>query len=94
MPLSNENIRKIMLLELQKTLTKLQDDNIVISFDESALDKIATESFDPEFGARNTQRYIEKNIESLIAKFILEDKIKKGESRVVTLDATGNFVIQ
>ena len=92
-PLSKPQITQIvkqMLIEFSKTLL---EKDIRISFDPRVIDKIATEGFDNDFGARPLRRYIQDNIEDLIAKKMLTDEIKRGEGIVVTIDNNGNITV-
>lgn len=93
MPLGEDSMQKVVLLDLTDTVEDLKKEHIKLSIDEKALQKIATEGYDKEFGARNIQRYIKNNVESMIAKEILEGKMNKGQDNVLTLDASGNFAI-
>lgn len=93
-PLSKEQILKITELRLTDLKKKLEEQFIYISFSDEVIDKISEESFDIDFGARNVRRYIEEKIENLISRMILEEKIKKGEKFIVTLDESRNFTIE
>lgn len=84
-------ISKLMLGELKE---KLREQYIDISYSDSVIDKVASESFDNDFGARNVRRYIEENIENLVSRMILEEKIKKGENVLLEVDLDNNFVIK
>lgn len=64
-------------MRLTELKEKLLKQFIDISFSDKAIDKTANESFDPDFGARKVRRYIEENIENLISREILEEKVKK-----------------
>ncbi|WP_051789170.1 ATP-dependent Clp protease ATP-binding subunit [Mycoplasma buteonis] len=71
-PLSKESLNKIITLELDKLNKRIyQSKNIKISFDNLSINKILSESYDPEYGARPIKRYIQKNIENLIALHII-----------------------
>jgi len=93
-PLSKEQISKITLLRISDLQEKLKEQYLNISFSYRAIDKIAEESFDADFGARNVRRYIEDNIENLISRMILEEKIKKGQAFLVDIDMNNNFTLQ
>ena len=55
---------------------RLKDKNIKIHLTEEAKNQIIEESYDPNFGARPIKRYVQRNVETLIAKNIILDKIK------------------
>lgn len=93
-PLSKEQILKITELRISELKDKLKEQYIDTSFSDAAIDRISEESFDADFGARNVRRYIEENIENLISRMILEEKIKKGEKILVNLDEQHKFIIE
>jgi ATP-dependent Clp protease ATP-binding subunit ClpC len=80
-----------LVLEGKKRLMKAQ--NIELSFDKKVVSEIAKRSFDPQFGARPIKRAIQRNIDSLIARFLLEDKIHSGD-KVKVVMTKGDFDIQ
>ncbi len=55
---------------------RLKQNNIRINLTKEAREKIISESFDKNYGARPIKRYVTKNIENLIANMIIEEKIK------------------
>ncbi len=64
------NIVKIMLGDLKKVL---DDRNIVMTYTDNAARFIATESYSVKYGARNMRRYIQRNVEDIIAEHIVSD---------------------
>ena len=77
--LDKKIIKEIVINELDKLITRLKEKEIFISFDKKSIEKIAKDSFDPLFGARPIKRYIQKNIESQLAKDIISEKISKNQ---------------
>ena len=94
LPLTETEVKDIAALDLKDTTEDLKKAGINLTVDEKALEKIAKEGYDQEFGARNIQRYIKETVESTIASEILEEKIKKGESKTLTVDESDKFVIK
>ncbi|QBQ07550.1 ATP-dependent Clp protease, ATPase subunit ClpB [Spiroplasma gladiatoris] len=83
-PLSKEVIREI----IEKTLVELKarildNGDYIINFSEASVEKILKEGYDREFGARPIKRYIEKNLETLIAKAIVSSEIEPKRNYVV-----------
>ena len=93
-PLTNIHMLKITKMFLTELKDKLSKQFINISFSDQAIDKISKDSFNPDFGARNVRRYIEENIENLVSRFILEEKIKKGEDFLIIVNNSGNFDVE
>ena len=66
-------IAKNMLYDINK---KLKDKNITITFSEDVLDMVATQGYDPEYGARPLRRLIEQKIEDKLAEEMLAGNIQ------------------
>lgn len=84
-PLTSNEIKSIALLMLEGLKKRLKEKQLTLTITDSALDKIVSCGFDVTFGARPLKRYIEANIETLIAKEIIGGKILPGQT--VTIDA-------
>ncbi|PMP68263.1 MAG: ATP-dependent chaperone ClpB, partial [Desulfurella multipotens] len=90
-PLSTNEIKKIVRLLLEKTQNKLAQRGFKISFSDNLLEKVAKEGFDQIYGARPLRRFIQNNIENLIAKKILTGEITKDNSYLV--DISGDEIV-
>lgn len=80
--LKKDDIKKIasnMLEILRKRTSGL---GIEISFDESAVDKIADEGFDPVYGARPLRRAIQSKIEDKLSEKMLNSSVSAGKKYV------------
>lgn len=55
------------------------------------MEKVIEYGFDPEYGARPLKRYIQKHIETLIAKEIIKDNIVPNDR--IIIDYTSDFVV-
>jgi ATP-dependent Clp protease ATP-binding subunit ClpB len=82
-PLSINEIKKIVKLLLKKTQNKLAQKGFKIDFSDTLLEKISQEGFDQIYGARPLRRFIQNNIENIIAKKILNGEIKKDHAYLV-----------
>lgn len=77
--LSREEIYKITSLLLEKYAQNLREqENIEVNFGTGVVEKIVGEAFDPVFGARAINRYIQDKIGDSIVKRIISGEIKKG----------------
>lgn len=85
-----KSIVKLMVEELQKRLHDLEVD---FTLTDKAIEKIADEGFDPEYGARPLRRSIQKNIEDLLSEELLKETISKGEKVKIGLSTTGDFIV-
>jgi len=86
-PLGPNELTQIVRLLLTSITKQLAEQDIVITFDEKIIAKVVTEGADVEFGARPLRRYIQDNIEDMIAQKKLKDEIKRGDKIHVTTDA-------
>ncbi|AVN63799.1 ATP-dependent chaperone ClpB [Mesoplasma florum] len=86
-PLSKENVSEIVTKELNTLSARLENDkNFFLTFDLKAKNKIIDEGYDPQFGARPIKRYIEKNIETLLAQKIISGEIEENIRYTITVE--------
>jgi ATP-dependent Clp protease ATP-binding subunit ClpB len=72
-----------MLNELQN---RLQEQHIEISISEEAKEYIAVNGFDPIYGARPLKRYIQRNIETKLAREIIAGKVRDHSQVEITTE--------
>ena len=75
-PLSKDNISGIVDLIAADLNKRLKDREISVSLTKEAKEFVVKNAYDPAFGARPLKRYIQKNIETMSARLMLEDKVK------------------
>mmetsp|Transcript_30759 Transcript_30759/g.63410 ORF Transcript_30759/g.63410 Transcript_30759/m.63410 type:complete len:667 (-) Transcript_30759:248-2248(-) len=91
--LSKDNLRGIVILEVQKLENRLKERDITMQMTHAALDTLADIGFDPNFGARPLKRAIQRELETSVAKGILRGDFADGDE--ITVDAVdGNIYIQ
>ncbi len=90
-PLGEAEVNQIIKLMLSGFQKNLKEKDIEVSFDDAIIAKIAKEGFDKEFGARPLKRFIQDNIEDLIAQKMLKDEIKRGDKITVSVDSSSNI---
>ncbi len=88
-----KEIVKIVEIQLKEVEQKLKDKNIEVEFTEEVKELLAKEGFDQMFGARPLRRVIQQKIYNLIAKEILEGKIKENSKIKIDVDSTNNVVV-
>ena len=82
--LSNEEIRKIIDIGLNKVLKRLSSQNYFFKFDDSIKDFIERKEIDTNnYGARPIRRAIQNYVENKIAEFILDGKVNKNEKNIL-----------
>ncbi len=77
-PLTKQEIRKIVKLQLDNVMKQLEAGNILLDFSETAIDWLSSAGFDPQFGARPIKRAIQKNLLNELSKQIISQKINPG----------------
>jgi ATP-dependent Clp protease ATP-binding subunit ClpB len=85
-PLSVDEIREIVGLQFRSVQKMLQPANIVISISDSAIDWLANQGFDPQYGARPLKRLIQKEILNELSKKILTNQINPKKEILVNLN--------
>lgn len=78
-----KDIVKLMMGEVEERM-KLQE--VEFSITDRAIEKIAEEGFDPEYGARPLRRSIQRNIEDMLSEEFLKGSIKPGSTVKVGLN--------
>jgi len=83
-PLTKEDITKIIDLYMVSLNKRLEDKEITCLLTEAAKAHIIDSGYDPVYGARPLRRYIQKHVETLLAREILSRRITEGQD--VTVD--------
>ncbi|HUZ01689.1 MAG TPA: ATP-dependent Clp protease ATP-binding subunit [Thermomicrobiaceae bacterium] len=82
-PLTREQIREIVDLELKRIRTQLGEKEIALEVTEAAMDLLGTRGYDRQYGARPLRRIIQNLIEDPLAEGLLESRFKAGGSIVI-----------
>ena len=90
-PLNEEEIRKIVTLQLNSVKKMLAQNGIALEFTDAALAFISDKGFDPQFGARPVKRVIQKYVLNELSKELLGGKINK--DRPITIDSDGSGLV-
>ena len=83
-PLTRDNIRGIIDLLIADLNRRLADRELTVELTDAAKDKVVEDAYEPAYGARPLKRYIQKKVETLLAKKILSDELHAGEHFVIT----------
>ena len=84
--LTREDIRKIVDIQIELLAERLQERKITITLTDAAKDRLASEGFDPLYGARPLKRVIQRDIQDVLALKILNGEIKEGDSVMAGAD--------
>ena len=82
-PLTKENIGGIVDLLIEDLNRRLADKELSLELTDSAKRFVVDHGYDPVYGARPLKRYLQKYVETLAARLILEDKVHVGGRIVV-----------
>ena len=74
--LSQESVLKIVDLELDKFIERMEDEGYIFKFTKAAKEFLAVEGYDQAYGARPIRRAIQKYVEDIVADGIIEETIK------------------
>jgi ATP-dependent Clp protease ATP-binding subunit ClpC len=83
--LTDEQLAEITKLLLDRLVRRLHAQGIEVVFTDEAIELLAHEGFDPEFGARPLRRTIQRLVENELSRLVLSDAIGPGDR--VTVDA-------
>ncbi|MDO4278245.1 MAG: ATP-dependent chaperone ClpB [Lachnoclostridium edouardi] len=89
-PLTRDNIGGIIDLLIEDVNKRLADKELSIQLTDEARKYVAEEGYDPVYGARPLKRYLQKHVETLAARMILEDKVHTGNIIVIDLNQDKN----
>jgi ATP-dependent Clp protease ATP-binding subunit ClpB len=91
-PLLQEQIKQVIDLLMQRLEGRLADRKIGIRLSDKAKDFIASEAYDPVYGARPLRRYLQTHIESTLAKKLISGELMEGQ-QVLVDEQNGELVL-
>ncbi len=91
-PLDKTSISGIVELLLKDLNTRIADKELKLTLTEKAIDHIIEAGYDPHYGARPLKRYLQKNVETLVAKSILGGTLRAGDTITLDYDGTQLFI--
>ena len=87
-PLDKTSIRGIVDLLVTDLNTRIADKELKLVLTEAAMNHVIEAGYDSHYGARPLKRYLQKNVETLVAKSILSGGLRAGDT--ITLDYDGD----
>lgn len=95
LPLRQEDMDKIVEIQLQQIVKRLAERHVTLSWNKDVVDLLAKEGYDPHFGARPLKRLIQQKVVNMLAKAILEGKIPpEGHIELILNKGEINFSIK
>lgn len=88
-PLAKSEIGNIVDLMIKDLARRLEDKQIKIDITDAAKAYIIDSGYDPVYGARPLKRFIQSKVETLIARAVIGDKLKEGDTVVIDGGGSG-----
>ena len=92
-PLSQTDIRDILRMQMADLRDKLAENGVNISFSQEFEDYMSTKGYEPAYGARPIKRLMQKELVNLLAKAILDGKVRRDSEIVVDIEG-GQIVVR
>ena len=89
-PLTKDDISRIIDLLIADINKRLSEREVSIQLTEAAKDFIVEGGYEPMYGARPLKRYLQKHVETLVARLLLEGNV--GRCDVIVLDAVNGIL--
>ena len=90
-PLSEKEIASIIELLLADLNRRLADKELKVELTDAAREAVVKKGYDPIYGARPLKRYLQKYVETLVARAILQGSLRMGDT--ITIDAEDGKLI-
>lgn len=91
--LEQKHLKQIVKLMAEQLKKRLKEQDIDFELTDQAIEKIAKEGTDLEYGARPLRRAIQKNVEDLLSEELLKGNIEKGKKVKIDINKDGEFVV-
>ena len=85
-PLTKENITGIVELQMKDLNRRIASQNLSIRLTDEARNFVIDQAYDPVYGARPLKRYLQRNVETLAAKYILSGEVHEGDTITIDLE--------
>ncbi len=85
--LTEEHLKQIVEIQLDYLRRRLAERNITIELTDAARTHLVRTGYDPNYGARPLKRAIQREIETLLARLLLQGKVRDGDHVAVGFDA-------
>ena len=89
--LNESSVKNIVKLMVEELNDRLKDKFISLEFSDKAMDFVLNTAYDSHYGARPLRRFLQKEVETSLAKLILRGEIGDGDS--IRVDFDGNSLV-
>ena len=90
-PLSEENIREILRMQMAQLTHRLSEDGVTLSFTKAFEDYMTVRGYDPAYGARPVKRMLQRELVNQLATAVLDGSVKKDSD--IEVDAVDDKVV-
>ncbi len=90
-PIAKQNVIKILKLQLLELNTALSNQGIIFTITDEAADKLATEGYTPEYGARPLRSVIRTKLKTPLSRMIIAGQLGAGNNVTAKLDEGGEL---
>ena len=91
-PLSQTDIREILKMQMRYLQEKLAENGVTVEFTQEFEDYMSTKGYEPAYGARPIKRLMQKELINILAKSILDGRVRKDSVISVSM-ADGQIVV-
>lgn len=91
LPLKMQDMESIVSIQLHRVAARLAEKQVSLKWDAQVLKHLATEGYDPAFGARPLKRLIQQEVVNLFATALLENKIPKHSELLLSSRKQGDL---
>ncbi|MCW6677945.1 ATP-dependent chaperone ClpB [Anaerococcus sp. NML200574] len=93
-PLTSDQVYEIIDLQIDNIRKRLADRDIKLEISPAAKEYILENSYDVEYGARPVKRFLQRNVETMLGKLIIEGKVAEKDTAVLVLDENNNLTFE
>ena len=90
-PLSQKDIREILHLQMKELEKRLSENGVTVTFTKSFEDYMSTKGYEPAYGARPIKRLMQRELVNMLAKSILDGKVRKDS--VIQVDVKDGEIV-
>jgi ATP-dependent Clp protease ATP-binding subunit ClpB len=87
--LTEPQLKKIVVIQLEQIRRRLEDRKIGLELSDAAVTHLVRAGYDPAYGARPLKRVLQKEVETELAKLLIQSKVRDGQTVHVDYDKKG-----
>jgi ATP-dependent Clp protease ATP-binding subunit ClpB len=87
--LTEPQLKKIVVIQLEQIRHRLEDRKIGLELSDAAVTHLVRAGYDPAYGARPLKRVLQKEVETELAKLLIQGKVRDGQTVHVDFDKKG-----